>query len=100
MAAKRIIATSFFMGIPPKYIFQFVALLKSAHLAIDYHVIANQCAHWCGNPFSFLHCAFRSTVEDADCHVAALLAMTQNPVNFVYAAVRRYRPFGATIFHY
>ena len=62
------------------------------------HVIANQCAHWCGNPFSpqrnlatwqqfgrirdalriclrhyFLLCtAARST----DCHVASLLAMT------------------------
>ena len=27
---------------------------------------------------------------DADCHVAALLAMTQNPLNFVCAAMRRY----------
>ena len=62
------------------------------------HVIANQCAHWCGNPrprretwqvgttfgksvalfrirpkYCFLSCP---AAGDADCHVASLLAMT------------------------
>ena len=27
--------------------------------ASNYHVIANQCAHWCGNPFLFV--AFTTT---------------------------------------
>ena len=62
------------------------------------HVIANQCAHWCGNPFSqqgnlaswqYLwqirsSCVFAGNscfsfcpaAGDADCHVAPLLAMT------------------------
>ena len=62
------------------------------------HVIANQCAHWCGNPFSqqgnlaswqYLwqirsSCVFAGNscfsfcpaAGDADCHVASLLAMT------------------------
>ena len=35
-------------------------------------VIANQCAHWCGNPYSPAQHHIRGT----DCHVAALLAMT------------------------
>ena len=41
------------------------------------YVIANQCAHWCGNPLSIM-CHFMKfrDYEDADCHVASLLAMT------------------------
>ena len=35
-------------------------------------VIANQCAHWCGNPYS----PARHHIKGTDCHVAALLAMT------------------------
>ena len=38
-------------------------------------VIANQCAHWCGNPFSWKRTAGRK--GDADCRVASLLAMTR-----------------------
>ncbi len=62
------------------------------------HVIANQCAHWCGNPFSpqrslaswllfgqirdalrmrpKYYFLLRPAAGEADCHVAALLAMT------------------------
>ena len=35
-------------------------------------VIANQCAHWCDNPYS----PTRHHIKGTDCHVAALLAMT------------------------
>ena len=66
------------------------------------HVIANQCAHWCGNPrprretwqvgccFGEFVCAFRicpkcyfsscTAAENTDCHVASLLAMTRGDV--------------------
>ena len=44
---------------------------EGASLAPSLSVIANQCAHWCGNPYN----PTKGT-EDADCHVAALLAMT------------------------
>ena len=66
------------------------------------HVIANQCTHWCGNPFSpqgnlaTWHCLGRirdalrirpkcyfllcTTARRTDCHVAALLAMTVGDV--------------------
>ena len=35
-------------------------------------VIANQCAHWCGNPYS----PARHHIRGTDCHVAPFLAMT------------------------
>ena len=73
-------------------------VLAPAHTSFLLHVIANQCAHWCGNPFSpqrslaswllfgqirraFRICpkcsfSFCGTARSTDCHVASLLAMT------------------------
>ena len=73
-------------------------VLAPAHTSFLLHVIASQCAHWCGNPFSpqrslaswllfgQIRCAFRicpkcsfsfcGTARSTDCHVASLLAMT------------------------
>ena len=53
---------------------------------VEKSVIANQCAHWCGNPFSKM---FRFLLKvrlkpqvlgDADCHVAALWAAPRNDI--------------------
>ena len=44
----------------------------------DFPVIANQSADWCGNPFPLQRPDFEHvTKEKTDCHVAALLAMTE-----------------------
>ena len=44
----------------------------------DFPVIANQFADWCGNPFPLQRPDFEHvTKEKTDCHVAALLAMTE-----------------------
>ena len=36
-----------------KHQFQFIALLDRRNWLPNYQVIANQCAHWCGNPHQF-----------------------------------------------
>ena len=73
-------------------------ILALAHTSFLLHVIANQCAHWCGNPrprretrqagcclgkfVTPYVCALSAaillcpTAGEADCHVASLLAMT------------------------
>ena len=73
-------------------------VLAPAHTSFLLHVIANQCAHWCGNPrprretrqagcclgkfVTPYVCALSAaillcpTAGEADCHVAPLLAMT------------------------
>ena len=47
------------------------------------HVIANQSADWCGNPFSYSkNIVIATFLGDADCHVALLLAKTWSFVRY------------------
>ena len=64
---------------------------RPARTAPPKNVIANQCAHWCGNPYSP---PAQHHIRGTDCHVAPLLAMTfyEN-----HSAMRRGRRLPAVV---
>ena len=60
--------------------FQFIALFDRRNRLPNYHVIANQCAHWCGNPVDIRTVLGETSQNPRDCHASDIghwLAMTR-----------------------